>query len=178
MTTPLGHPNRYLVRDMFLFSCFTGLSFSDIRNLTEDHLHQANDGLWWIDTTRQKTGSKCHIPLMEIPLKIIEKYKEVDKNGKLFLMLSCSKTNINLKKIAKLCNIDKRITFNLARHNFATLITLSQGVPLETVSRMMGHYELKSTQIYSKLIDQKVNEDMKALIGKSANQYKMFEETI
>lgn len=173
MTTPLDHKNRYLVRDMFIFSCFTGLSFSDIRNLTKEHLHQSNDGLWWIDTTRQKTGSKCHIPLMEVPLQIIKKYKHANKKGKLLLMLSCSKTNINLKKIAKLCDIDKRITFHMARHTYASEITLSHGVPMETVSQMLGHQDLRATRIYAQISNEKIDKDMEELERRISNRYQL-----
>ena len=176
MTTPLDSPNRYLVRDMFLFSVFTGIAFSDIRNLTYDNLMQAEDGVWWIHSKRRKTGTEFHVPLLELPLQIIEKYRGLNKNGKMFVILSCSKTNGNLKKIAKICGIKRNITFHMARHNFGTLITLSQGVPLETVSRMMGQLGIKTTQLYAKLTNQKVNEDMKLLSGNMADKFKIYED--
>ena len=176
MTTPLDSPNRYLVRDMFLFSVFTGIAFSDIRNLTYNNLMQAEDGVWWIHSKRRKTGTEFHVPLLELPLQIIEKYRGLNKNGKMFVILSCSKTNGNLKKIAKICDIKRNITFHMARHNFGTLITLSQGVPLETVSRMMGQLGIKTTQLYAKLTNQKVNEDMKLLSGNMADKFKIYED--
>ena len=176
MTTPLDSPNRYLVRDMFLFSVFTGIAFSDIRNLTYNNLMQAEDGVWWIHSKRRKTGTEFHVPLLELPLQIIEKYRGLNKNGKMFVILSCSKTNGNLKKIAKICGIKRNITFHMARHNFGTLITLSQGVPLETVSRMMGQLGIKTTQLYAKLTNQKVNEDMKLLSGNMADKFKIYED--
>lgn len=176
MTTPLDSPNRYLVRDMFLFSVFTGIAFSDIRNLTCNNLVQAEDGVWWIHSKRRKTGTEFHVPLLELPLQIIEKYRGLNKNGKMFVILSCSKTNGNLKKIAKICGIKRNITFHMARHNFGTLITLSQGVPLETVSRMMGQLGIKTTQLYAKLTNQKVNEDMKLLSGNMADKFKIYED--
>ena len=147
MTTPLDTPNRYLVRDMFLFSVFTGISFSDIRNLTYSNLVQAEDGVWWIHSKRRKTGTEFHVPLLELPLQIIEKYRGLNKDGKMFVMLSCSKTNGNLKKIARMCGIKRNITYHQARHSYASLITLSQGVPMETVSRMLGHRDLRATRI-------------------------------
>ena len=176
MTTPLDSPNRYLGRDMFLFSVFTGIAFSDIRNLTYNNLMQAEDGVWWIHSKRRKTGTEFHVPLLELPLQIIEKYRGLNKNGKMFVILSCSKTNGNLKKIAKICGIKRNITFHMARHNFGTLITLSQGVPLETVSRMMGQLGIKTTQLYAKLTNQKVNEDMKLLSGNMADKFKIYED--
>lgn len=171
MNTPLDSPNRYLVRDMFLFSVFTGIAFSDIRNLTKKNLVQAEDGVWWIHTARQKTGTECHIPLLDLPLKLIEKYRGLNKNGKMFVMLSCSKTNGNLKKITKICGIERNITFHMARHSYASLITLSQGVPLETVSRMLGHRDLRATRIYAEVSNDKINTDMRKLEKRIENRY-------
>ena len=173
MTTPLDHPNRYLTRDMFLFSCFTGLAFRDMCNLTQKNLVRADDGVLWITTNRQKTGTPCHIPLLELPLQIIEKYRGLTKDDKLLLMLSCGRLNINLKKIAKLCGIDKRLIFHMGRHTYASEITLSQGVPIESVSRMLGHRDLRSTQIYAKITNDKINEDMKALETRIENKYQL-----
>lgn len=123
INTPLKKSNQNLVRDMFLFSCFTGISFSDMRNLTNNNLIKEEDGTWWIHSVRQKTNTPFNIPLMTQPLQLIEKYYNSTKDRSLFPMLSCSKTNINLKKIAKQCNIDKKLTFHMARHTFATTIT-------------------------------------------------------
>lgn len=155
MTTPLDSPNRYLVRDIFLFSVFTGIAFSDIRDLTCNNLVQAEDGVWWIHSKRRKTGTEFHVPLLELPLQIIEKYRGLNKDGKMFVMLSCSKTNGNLKKIAKICGIKRNITFHMARHSYASLITLSQGVPMETVSRMLGHRDLRATRIYAQVSNER-----------------------
>lgn len=163
LTTPLPKDNMNLVRDVFIFSCMTGLAFSDLRNLTPENMKQAEDGVWWIHTARKKTGTPCHIPLMELPLQLIKKYCGISDQGRLFPMLSCSKTNINLKKIAKYCGIERCLTFHQARHNFGSLITLSQGVPLESVCKMMGHKDISTTQLYAKLTHQKVNEDIKRI---------------
>lgn len=171
MNTPLDSPNRYLVRDMFLFSVFTGIALSDIRNLTYDNLVKAEDGVWWIHSKRQKTGTDFHVPLLELPLQIIEKYRGLNKNGKMFVMLSCSKTNGNLKKITKICGIERNITFHMARHSYASLITLSQGVPLETVSRMLGHRDLRATRIYAEVSNDKINTDMRKLEKRIENRY-------
>lgn len=171
MTTPLDSSNRYLVRDMFLFSVFTGIAFSDIRNLTYQNLVQAEDGVWWIHSKRRKTGTEFHVPLLELPLQIIEKYRGLNKNGKMFVMLSCSKTNGNLKKIAKICGIKRNITFHQARHCYASLITLSQGVPMETVSQMLGHRDLRATRIYAQVSNDKINIDMRKLEKRITNKY-------
>ena len=160
MKTRLVHPSRYLTRDMFLFSVFTGLAYRDVCNLTPKHIVRADDGVLWIRTTRQKTGTPCDIPLLELPKQIIEKYKGVAKDGKLLPMLSCGRLNKNLKVIAKLCNIDRKFIYHAGRHTYATEICLSQGVPIESVSRMLGHRDLRSTQIYAKITEHKIAEDM------------------
>ncbi len=176
MKTPLPKSNLNLVRDVFLFSAFTGISFSDIRNLTEKNLAQAEDGTWWIHSARQKTGTPFHIPLLELPLELIEKYRGITKNGRLFPMLSCSKTNINLKKIAAICGINRRGTFYQTRHTYASVITLSQGVPLDTVRELMGHRDWRATRIYAHLTYDKVNEDMGKLQKRITNKFKLTEE--
>jgi integrase len=145
---------------MFLFSVFTGLAYRDICNLTPKHIVKADDGVLWIKTSRQKTGTPCDIPLLDIPLKIIEKYKGIAKDGKLLPMLSCGRLNKNLKIIANLCNIDRKIIYHCGRHTYATEICLSQGVPIESVSRMLGHRDLRSTQIYAKITNHKIAEDI------------------
>lgn len=173
MNTPLDHPNRYLTRDMFLFSCFTGLAYRDMRNLSEKNIVEDDDGMLWIKTTRQKTGTPCEIPLLELPIQIIEKYRDIAPEGKLLLMLSCKRLNINLQKIAKICGIERRLVFHCGRHTYASEITLSQGVPMETVSRMMGHKDLRSTRIYAKVTNDKINEDMSKLEKRVTNKYKL-----
>lgn len=160
MKTRLDHPSRYLTRDMFLFSVFTGLAYRDVCNLTPKDIVRADDGVLWIRTTRQKTGTPCDIPLLELPKQIIEKYKGTAKDGKLLPMLSCGRLNKNLKVIAKLCKIDRKLIYHAGRHTYATEICLSQGVPIESVSRMLGHRDLRSTQIYAKITEHKIAEDM------------------
>jgi integrase len=117
MTTQLDHPARYLTRDMFLFSVFTGLAYRDVCNLTPAHIVKADDGVLWIKTTRQKTGTPCDIPLLDLPKQIIEKYKGIAKDGKLLPMLSCGRLNKNLKVIGNLCNIERKLIYHVARHN-------------------------------------------------------------
>lgn len=114
ITTPLPKSNLNLVRDVFLFSAFTGISFSDLRNLTVKNLAQAEDGTWWIHSARQKTGTPFHVPLLELPLELIDKYRGIAKADRLFPMYSCSKTNIYLKRIAEICGIKRRVTFHQA----------------------------------------------------------------
>ena len=155
------------VRDVFIFSCYTGLAFVDIEQLTPKHVQCGVDGKKWVFTFRQKTSNKSNIPLLPVALGIIEKYKNsivANQQQKLLPMINNSKTNAYLKEIADLCGIEKNLTFHMARHTFATTVTLSNGVPMETVSNMLGHTKITTTQIYAKVLENKVSEDMNALL--------------
>lgn len=167
----LSRPNLNFIRDMFLFSSFTGIAFSDMRNLTAKNISRAEDGVQWIHLHRKKTGAPCHIPLLEIPLQLIKKYRGIAKEGKLFPMISCSKTNIYLKRIAAECGINKRVTFHMARHCYASVVTLSQGVPLETVAELLGHTDWRATRIYAQVSNDKIGEDMQLLNKRLSNRY-------
>lgn len=167
----LSRPNLNFIRDMFLFSSFTGIAFSDMRNLTAKNISRAEDRVQWIHLNRKKTGAPCHIPLLEIPLQLIKKYRGIAKEGKLFPMISCSKTNIYLKRIAKECGINKRVTFHMARHCYASVVTLSQGVPLETVGELLGHTDWRATRIYAQVSNDKIGEDMQLLNKRLSGKY-------
>jgi site-specific recombinase XerD len=173
MTVPVAVHYLCHSRDMFIFSTFTGLSYADMCNLSEEHIHKGRNGSLRIEIDRQKTGSRCNIPLLDIPLQIMEKYKPERKGNKIFNMASAGCVQIHLNKVATLCGIEKRITYHQSRHNFGTLITLSKGVPLETVSQMMGHKCFRTTQIYAKLTRQKINEDMKKVSDRIGKKYKL-----
>lgn len=159
-------PRLRLVKDLFLFSCYTGLSYIDIRNLSPDNIVKGIDGGNWIFTKRQKTGTSVKVPLLEPAEKLIktstENYRKIDVN-KIFPTISNQKVNSYLKEIADVCGITKNLTFHMARHTFATTVTLSNGIPIETVSKMLGHTKLTTTQIYAKIVDRKVSEDMSVL---------------
>lgn len=155
-----------LVRDLFVFSCFCGLSYSDVKNLTADNLKTSFDGHLWIITRRQKTNTDSSIRLLEVPKRIIEKYKGYTRDNRVFPVPSNSSCNTILKKIAKQCGIKTRVTYHVSRHTFATLLTISQGVPIETVSRMLGHTNIKTTQIYAKITKEKISQDMEILSHK------------
>ncbi len=152
------------VRDVFIFSCFCGLAYIDVANLKEDNIVEL-DGKKWIMTKRQKTNIPSNILLLDIPLKIIDKYKGKTKGGKLLPILSNQKMNSYLKEIADVCGIKKTLTYHLARHTFATM-TLSKGVPIESVSKMLGHTNIKTTQIYARITNKKIEEDMTKLAEK------------
>jgi site-specific recombinase XerD len=158
-----------LVRDIFLFSCFTGLAYIDVKNLTKSHLSIGIDGEKWIFTHRQKTETASKIPILPITQMIIDKYDnhpESNNQNKLLPILTNQKMNAYLKEIAAICEIEKELTFHIARHTFATTVTLTNGVPIESVSKMLGHKNLKTTQHYAKILDKKVSEDMQILRDK------------
>ena len=158
-----------LVRDIFLFSCFTGLAYIDVKNLTKSHISLGIDGEKWIFTHRQKTESASKIPILPVTQIIIDKYEnhpQANGNNILLPILSNQKMNAYLKEIADICKINKELTFHIARHTFATTVTLTNGVPIESVSKMLGHKNLRTTQHYAKVLDRKVSEDMKILKDK------------
>ena len=163
MTTPLPSQRIYLVRDLFLFSCYTGISYGDMCRLTAANLETSEDGTTWIKATREKTNVEFEIPLLDLPLHIIDKYHDTTSDGKLLPIYGNSELNKGLKLLAATCGIDRKLTFHMARHTYATEITLSHGVPMETVSRMLGHSRVDTTQIYAHVTDRKVDEDTKQL---------------
>lgn len=155
-----------LVRDIFIFSCYTGLAYVDVKGLKKDHIGIGIDGDKWIFKNRQKTDTKSKIPVLPIAQEIIDKYENHPKclnEDSILPILTNQKMNAYLKEIGDLCDIPKEITFHMARHTFATSVTLTNGVPIETVSKMLGHKNLHTTQHYAKVLDRKVSEDMKAL---------------
>ena len=158
-------PRLSLVRDIFIFSCFRGLSYIDVANLTPEHLVNMDDKQW-IMTKRQKTNVESNILLLDIPKQIIAKYShKTYRDGKLFPVLSNQKMNAYLKEIADICGIGKNLTFHMARHTFATM-SLSKGVPMESVSKMLGHTNIKTTQIYARITNKKIEHDMEQLADK------------
>ena len=171
MTTPLHDSRLYHVRDLFLFSCYTGIPYGDMCLLTEDNLETAEDGTVWIRSSRKKTKVEYEIPLLELPLRIIEKYRGMAPEGKLLPMYSNSTLNAYLKRIAKICGIERRLVYHCGRHTYATEITLAHGVPLETVSRMLGHNRITTTQIYAKVTDDKIGTDTQNLDSRIASRF-------
>lgn len=172
MTTQFTKPRHYLIRDLFLFSCYTGIPYCDMCKLTDGDVSVAEDDVVWIKTFREKTGMEYEIPLLELPLQILERYRGTASDGRLLPMFPNNELNRELKNIAKVCGISRRLTWHCGRHTYATEITLSQGVPIETVSRMLGHNQIKTTQIYAKITNDKIDEDMKALEKRIAGKFK------
>ena len=154
------------VKDIFLFGCFTGLAYSDLQLLTPDNLVTGTDGGTWIITKRKKTDNSSHIPLLPMAAEIIEKYVDHPhciRHHVLLPVYSNQKLNAYLKEIADLCGIKKNMSSHMARHTFATTVTLNNDIPIESVSKMLGHSSIKMTQVYAKLLDKKVSQDMKKL---------------
>ncbi|PCJ98461.1 MAG: integrase [Flavobacteriaceae bacterium] len=154
------------VRDLFIFSCYTGIAYIDIMKLSNENILKGIDGNDWIFTNRQKTKSPVKIPLLAKSQELINKYHNhpmTQITETLFPVITNEKVNFYLKEIAEACGLKKNLTFHMARHTFATTVTLSNGVPIETVSKLLGHSKIASTQIYARVVEQKVSEDMAAL---------------
>ena len=161
-------PSTQHVKDLFIFACYTGLSFIDVSELKIDHLVKGMDGNDWLYTKRTKTDEPLKIPLLPKAIEIIDKYKSnasLLENGRLLPIYSNQMINRTLRDIANACGIRKKVTFHVARHTFATAITLSNGVPIETVSKLLGHTKLSTTQIYARVVEKKVGEDMQNLMA-------------
>ncbi len=155
-----------IVRDIFLFSCYTGLAYADVKKLKRSEIIIGIDGEQWLSIRRQKTDTSARIPLLPPAVSIMNQYEQNDQcllEDRVLPVLSNQKMNAYLKEIADLCGIAKNLTYHIARHTFATTVTLSNGVPIETVSKMLGHRNLKTTQHYARILDIKISEDMKAL---------------
>jgi len=159
------------VRDIFIFICYTGLSYSDLIELTELNIAKGIDGELWINLIRKKTGMDTRIPILPPAMEIMDQYKEHPEainKGTLLPMMSNQKLNQYLGEVAIKCGINKPVTCHIGRHTFATTITLNNDIPIETVSKMLGHASLKTTQIYAKVLERKISNDMVKL----KNMYK------
>ena len=163
------------VRDTFLFCCFTGYAFVDVEKLTPQNIVSGKDKVLWIKTTRTKTEIEANVPLIPQAIEILEKYEDHpcrDIENRLLPVKSNQKMNAYLKEIADLAGINKNLTTHIARHTFATTVTLDNNVPLESVSKMLGHTKLTTTQLYAKVKDRKVNRDMQELKERLAEHSK------
>jgi site-specific recombinase XerD len=179
-TKPFVAARTNQVRDIFLFCCYTGLAYADVKKLSRAEIATGIDGEKWIFTHRQKTESATRLPLLPPAQEILERYKDHPQclnNGLLLPVLSNQKMNTYLKEIADACDITKKMTTHTARHTFATTVTLTNGVPIETVSKLLGHKNLKTTQHYAKILDLKVSQDMSALRSKFTMQKPLKMET-
>ena len=166
MNTKMPDRTHELVRDLFLFSTFTCLAYSDVKNLTEDNLQTFFDSNLWIITRRKKTNTKSNIRLLDVPKCIIEKYKSITRDNKVLPMRGNTTCNKILKTIAKLSGIKMHLTYHVARHSAAATILLSNRVLIETISTLLGHTNIKTTQVYAKITVQKICKDLEQLSDK------------
>ncbi len=165
----LDSPARQLVLDAFLFSCFTGLSFSDVGKFSMNDIVKRN-GKLYVSTHRMKTGTSVDVPLLRVPHRLIMKYYDGDDERAIFRLTSNGWCNRLLKTTLRNAGINRRLTFHSARHTFATTVTLANGVPIEVVSRMLGHTDIKTTQIYAKVLQTSVSSEMQR-ISKNIDSY-------
>ena len=169
MDGKLKNAKQELYRDLFVFCIFTGLSFSDMRNLLEENIRTYFDEHLWISINRQKTGVQSNIRLLDIPKKILEKYRGLREDGKIFSVPHYMTCLYGIRAVAKRCGIKKHLTWHMSRHTMATEICLTNGVPIETVSSILGHKNITTTQIYAKITKEKLNQDMENLSTRLGN---------
>ncbi|PZD76816.1 site-specific integrase [Mesonia sp. K7] len=165
-TSVLDKQTHQIARDIYVFACYTGLAYGDVYNLTNNNIVIGIDGEKWISTQREKTSTKVMVPLLDRAKSIIKKYKDyprLEDTQKLLPVYSNQKMNKYIKEVTAILKINKHLTFHTARHTFATTVTLSNGVPIETVSKLLGHNKISTTQIYAKVIETKISEDMSIL---------------
>jgi integrase len=171
VSTPIQSPNLSFVRELFVFASFTGISYIDLKNLTWKEIIREEDGSLWISKSRQKTGIPFNVKLLDIPIRIIERHKDFSTGNLVFPVSSLTNINLALKKIAILCRIEKTLSFHVSRHTFASQVCLSQGVPIESVSRMLGHTDIATTQRYAHVNREKIGSDMKQLSARLATNF-------
>ncbi len=171
MTTPLRHKCQARTRDMFLFSCFTGICHADMRSLEWKQFEQDAAGNWWVSGNRMKTGTKYLVRLLPVPLSILNKYKGLAGLEKVFPMSTVKVMDRSLKFIAAACGIEKQLSFHLARHTFATTISLMNGVPLIALSKMLGHKSITTTQIYAKVTESMIDQAITTINDKISGKY-------
>ena len=171
VSTPLKSATQRFIRDMFVFSVFTGISYADLKKLTWKDIIKESDGSLWISSERQKTKTAFNVKLLDIPIQIIEYYEGLADNDNVFPVMSLGQVNVGLKRIARHCKINRTLTYHMARYTFASQICLSQGVPIESVSRMLGHTSILTTQRYARLNNEKVINDMKQFARRIANEF-------
>jgi integrase len=174
MTVELRRYKQRQIRDVFVFQAFTGLAYADVRKLTFDDIQTSFDGELWLIAKRKKTGTTFYVKLLPVAKQLIEQYRLVAKNQFIFPVPSnVENMNRTLRRIGKQAGITKWISDHMARHTMATTVCLSQGVPIETVSQMLGHTNIHTTQIYAKITNEKISRDMAALTDRIGDKYQV-----
>ena len=173
MNAQLPNYKTAIVRDIFVFCCFTGLSYADVKKLTHDDIHTDERGDMWIIDHRQKTGTQFRVKLLPVAKELVERYSQLKlPESKVFPVKDRDSMNMSLRHVARHAGLSFSPTIHEARHTFSTTVTLSQGVPLETVSKMLGHKHITTTQIYAKITNDKIGRNMDALSEKIAEKFK------
>ena len=171
LAAELKRPRQRIIRDTFLFSCFTGICYADMCLLTERQFAQDVHGDWWVSDRRLKTGTVYKVKLLPVAVRLFEKYRPMRSDAPVFPMLHLVTMNMTLKTIAKICKIDKRISFHLGRHTYATTICLSNGISLEALSKMLGHKHVSTTQIYAKVTQPMIDREIDSLKDKLEGRF-------
>ena len=163
-----------IVRDIFVFCCFTGLAYADVQKLSYDDIHTDERGDMWIIDNRAKTGTQFRVKLLPVAKELVERYRRLKlPDNKVFPVKDCDSMNISLRHVARHAGLSFNPTMHVGRHTFATTVTLSQGVPLETVSKMLGHKHITTTQIYAKITNDKIGRDIDMLTEKIADKFRI-----
>ena len=174
MDVNLPNYKTAIVRDIFIFCTFTGLTYADVRKLTHDDIRTDGNGDMWIIDGRQKTGTQVRVQLLPVARELVERYRRFPQpGGTVFPVKSCSSTIRSLRAIARRAGIATDLTTHVARHSFATSVCLSQGVPIETVSKMLGHKHITTTQIYAKITNDKIKRDMDDLRARIGDKFRL-----
>ena len=174
MEVHLPNYKTAVVRDIFVFCCFTGLAYADVRKLTHDDIRTDGNGDMWIIDGRQKTGTQFRVQLLPVARELVERYRRLSlPGGTVFPVKSCCSTIRSLRAIARRAGIATDLTTHVARHSFATSVCLSQGVPIETVSKMLGHKHITTTQIYAKITNDKIKRDMDHLRARIGDKFRL-----
>ncbi len=163
-----------IVRDIFVFCCFTGLAYADVKKLSYDDIHMDERGEMWLIDNRAKTGTQFRVKLLPVAQSLVERYSRLRlSDNKVFPVKDGDSMNTSLRHVARHAGLSFNPTMHVARHTSATTVTLSQGVPLETVSKMLGHGHITTTQIYAKITNDKIGRDMDMLTEKIADKFRM-----
>lgn len=165
MRTPMPDQRKELIRRAFIFSVFTGLSYVDIRNLYPRHIEKTTEGRVFIRINRAKTKVEAFIPLHSVALQILSLYNKSDSSQPVFPLPKRDMIWHEVHQIGFVMGRSKNLSYHMARHSFGTLM-LSSGVPIESISKMMGHTNISTTQVYAKVTDDKISEDMDKLIAR------------
>lgn len=174
MEVHLPNYKTAVVRDIFVFCCFTGLAYADVKKLTHDDIRTDGNGDMWIIDGRQKTGTQFRVQLLPVARELVERYRRLSlPGGTVFPVKSCCSTIRSLRAIARRAGIATDLTTHVARHSFATSVCLSQGVPIETVSKMLGHKHITTTQIYAKITNDKIKRDMANLQARIGDKFRI-----